>query len=162
MSQVNGVYQMEWREQSHSIRICFFWKQKNEYLMMPPVFPRFWADCLWLSKLMPYRKIRTMARPTAEIEASVPIQTLITSYFAASSWARNAWISCRWNKSEINASSRQGGNTFNFHKMRIIKLTRSSLLVRLVVSAFWLVSSSRMRLHLVAVNNQMVVKIKKN
>ena len=47
---------------------------------------------------------------------------------------------------------RQVQNT-PFYKIHVMKLTRSSLLVRLVVSAFWLASSSRMRLHLVAINN---------
>lgn len=37
-----------------------------------------------------YNKIRTTARPTAEMETSVPMQYLITSYFAASSPALSA------------------------------------------------------------------------
>lgn len=40
-----------------------------------------------------YIRMRITARPTAETEASVPMQYLITSYFAASSWARSVWIS---------------------------------------------------------------------
>lgn len=32
-------------------------------------------------------------RPTADMETRVPMQYLITSYFAASNWALNAWIS---------------------------------------------------------------------
>ena len=37
-----------------------------------------------------YNKIRTTARPTADMETRVPMQYLITSYFAASNWAFNA------------------------------------------------------------------------
>lgn len=42
------------------------------------------------SLLLDYKYKRTIARPTAEMETSVPIQYLITSYFAASSWALSA------------------------------------------------------------------------
>lgn len=38
------------------------------------------------------------ARPTAEIETTVPMQYLITSYLAASNWALKAWISYTPNK----------------------------------------------------------------
>lgn len=37
-----------------------------------------------------YIKIRTTASPTADMETRVPMQYLITSYFAASNWALNA------------------------------------------------------------------------
>jgi len=40
-----------------------------------------------------YINIRRTARPTADIETSVPMQYFITSYLAASSWALKAWIS---------------------------------------------------------------------
>lgn len=40
-----------------------------------------------------YIKIRNTARPTAEIETSVPMQYFMTSYLAASSCALKEWIS---------------------------------------------------------------------
>jgi hypothetical protein len=40
-----------------------------------------------------YIKMRSTARPTAEMETRVPMQYFITSYFAASNWALKAWIS---------------------------------------------------------------------
>lgn len=44
-------------------------------------------------QLTAYIRMRITARPTAEMEASVPMQYLITSYFAASNCALNSWIS---------------------------------------------------------------------
>lgn len=111
---------------------------------------------------------RNTARPTAEIETRVPIQYLITSYFAASSCALNAWISYSRNKQEkrksihknwvssrkvytnhyqTNQKKKKGLHSFYIISTREQTLTRSSLFVRFVVSAFWLASSSRMRLH---------------
>lgn len=40
-----------------------------------------------------YNMMRITARPTADMETRVPMQYLMTSYFAASNWALNAWIS---------------------------------------------------------------------
>lgn len=90
-----------------------------------------------------YIRIRITARPTAETEASVPMQYLITSYFAASSWARSVWIS--WDYKGVTDEVRVK-RTISFQQLHGV-LTRSSLVVRLVVSWFWLFSSSRILLH---------------
>lgn len=84
---------------------------------------------------------RIMARPTAEMETRVPMQYLITSYFAASSCALSAWISCRWDSNVTNLAMHYNHLSFT------TKLTLSNLLVRLEVSALCVASSSRIRLH---------------
>ena len=76
--------------------------------------------------------MRNTSRPIADIETRVPMQYLITSYFAASNWAFNEWISC-WQDSknyELVHKSRCFKNTIS---NAITTLTLSSLLVRLVV-----------------------------
>lgn len=93
-----------------------------------------------------YIIMRRTASPTAEMETSVPMQYLITSYLAASSWALNAWISC--NKQiimcyQIFPSSKTWREVY---MSKGDSNTLSSLFVRFVVSEFWLASSSRIRL----------------
>lgn len=95
-----------------------------------------------------YIIMRRTASPTAEMETSVPMQYLITSYLAASSWALNAWISC--NKQTYHAcyqifpSAKK--NEEKVYMSKGDSNTLSSLFVRFVVSEFWLASSSRIRL----------------
>ena len=86
-----------------------------------------------------YKTIRIIARPTAEMETTIPIQYLITSYFAASRWALNAWISCK-------QANRCHKSCYFSNTIISYVLTWSSLLVRLVVSALCWASSSRIRL----------------
>ena len=99
----------------------------------------------------PYNKMRSTARPTADIETRVPMQYLITSYFAASNWAFNEWISCRQDSKSYKLINKSRFFK-NKYSNAIAILTLSSLLVRLEVSAFWLASSSRMRLHSDVIN----------
>lgn len=149
-----------------------------------------------MSRPAPYIKMRTTASPTADMDTRVPMQYLITSYFAASSWALKAWIS--WNPTGkdrkhlrlritekyffiLHFSSLKNVKTKKRMCIIILKiklenydillsslklngakssenattiLTRSSLFVRLVVSAFWLANSSRIRLE----NDEIVEK----
>ena len=90
------------------------------------------------STMESHMTIRRTARPTAEMETSVPIQYLITSYLAASNWALKVWIS--WDRLKQNINKKT--NIQNAEKLEMGILTRSSLFVRLEVSAFWFVSSS--------------------
>lgn len=86
-------------------------------------------------------KMRRVARPTAETDTRVPMQCFITSYFAASSWALNAWISWKL-QGWIQKQNAINQNNNSKQLCTINKLTRSSLFVRLQFSAFWFANSS--------------------
>lgn len=104
-----------------------------------------------------YIRMRTMARPTADIDTRVPMQYFITSYFAASNWAFNAWISCKeYQNAQVKITDNTRYKAFHV-RSHLANLTRSSLVVRSVVSAFCLANSSRMRLHLLV---QLLVQLR--
>lgn len=114
--------------------LTFRFGYKRETAFRPP---------LWKINVLHIR-MRTTARPTAEMETSVPIQYFIRSYFAASSCALSAWISW-FKKMYIFISVEQV--RFQSLESRNSSFTLSSLLFKLPVSAFWLASSSRIRLY---------------
>lgn len=72
-----------------------------------------------MSKPSPYIKMRTTANPTADMDTRVPMQYLITSYFAASSWALKAWIS--WNPTGNLSRWPQAQKDRKYLRLRITK-----------------------------------------
>lgn len=68
-------------------------KRMNYYFLVLTMSPLICNTIQHNTKHHVYIKIRSTARPTAEMETRVPMQYFITSYFAASNWALKAWIS---------------------------------------------------------------------
>lgn len=106
----------------------------------------FWG---MLTLLHVYNSTRTTARPTADMETSVPMQYFIKSYFAASKWAFNAWISWKFVERDMEKNKRQNNRLKQTISPTLMILTRSSLLVRLDVPALWFESSSLILLQIV-------------
>ena len=119
---------------------------KSVGMMIPPAYTK------------SYIKMWIMASPTADMETRVPMQCLITSYLAASNWALKPWISCKKEKRDVKRVETHNVQVSN----KITKLTMSSLFVRLVVSVFWLASSSRIRLQLIVLVRRLRSNKEKN
>lgn len=92
-----------WRENNVEHFSCF-----NRKWPQTIVTQSHFLNCHLLMLLLPYSKMRSIARPTAETETRVPMQYLIISYFAPSNWALIPWISCWQRKNSESYSSEAG------------------------------------------------------